>query len=315
MKNLICFVIIMLVSLSVFAATLVVNQFNGHYYTINDAYNDAVDHDTILIYPATYLESVSILKPITLKGLDPNSTKIKSNSTTVTINSDSVFIEGVCIKGVSIGLRINTSTAYINNCIFEDSAKGIYVDEKSSEINNCIFRNCNDGVNFRLNSNGIFSNNIIDNCSENGIYLATVCCATRTIDVDFYNNIITNCDVAIRSYYINCTGYINYNCFYGNSNITSGSGITLDPENIFEDPLLFDIQASNFYLQSSSPCIDTGNPNVQYNDYDGTRNDMGIFGGPQQWGSGNPTVLDILITPESVYPGETFDIEATGQIK
>lgn len=39
----------------------------------------------------------------------------------------------------------------------------------------------------------------------------------------------------------------------------------------------------NLHLLPSSPCIDAGNPDPAYNDPDGSRNDMGAFGGP--WGN------------------------------
>ena len=49
--------------------------------------------------------------------------------------------------------------------------------------------------------------------------------------------------------------------------------ITLNPQ--FADSSSFD-----FRLMQGSPCIDAGNPATQYNDVDGTRNDMGGYGGP-----------------------------------
>ena len=319
MKNLICFVIIMLITISVFTTTLVVDQFNGPYYSINAAYNDAVDDDTILIYPATYYESIDINKELTLQGVDQTSSKIHSNDITITVNIGNVFIKKLNIQGVSIGIKVEESTVTIENCIIEDSSTGIYINQEESFIKNCIFRNCTNGINFRLYSTGIFSNNIVYNCSDNGIYLSTGCCATRNIYVDFYNNIIFDCDVGIRSYYINCIGIIDYNCFYNNATYNgywqSGS-LTFGPGNLINtEPLFFDSDNDNFYLQQYSPCIDTGNPNVIYNDLDGTRNDMGNFGGQTPWGQGNPTVLDIQIIPTSVQQGETFDIEATGQVE
>ena len=49
--------------------------------------------------------------------------------------------------------------------------------------------------------------------------------------------------------------------------------------NIDQDPEFVDPSNGDFRLQSSSPCIDAGNSHVLYNDWDGTRNDMGIYGG------------------------------------
>ena len=47
--------------------------------------------------------------------------------------------------------------------------------------------------------------------------------------------------------------------------------------NIDSDPLFVDAGGGDFHLQAASPCIDVGDPNPQYNDPDGTRNDMGAY--------------------------------------
>lgn len=318
MKNLICVVTIMLITLSAYATTLVVDQLNGpDYFTINAAYDAAVDGDTILIYPATYLESISISKAITLKGIDPKNTIIRSNVTTIIIYNGLTIIEGITVIGLNKGIYIRSSTPVIQNCIIEQSDIGIHIYEEECIIINCIIRNCVRGIRIRKNSDGLIANNVIYGCSSAGIFLYAPCCATVGIDVNLYNNIIINNHYGFDSDHINSNGYVNYNCFDGNdSNLhTTYSNVTLGPENIYQNPLFVNSAESNYYLQGGSLCIDTGNPEIEHDDLDGTRNDMGIFGGPQQWGSGNPTVMDIQITPESVTPGETFDIEATGQVK
>jgi len=50
--------------------------------------------------------------------------------------------------------------------------------------------------------------------------------------------------------------------------------------NIDSYPLFVDPENNDLHLQSDSQCIDAGNPNQIYNDYDGSRNDMGAYGGP-----------------------------------
>jgi len=61
-------------------------------------------------------------------------------------------------------------------------------------------------------------------------------------------------------------------------------------ENINTTPLFIDPDGpddilgnedDDYHLQSWSPCIDAGDPDPQYNDPDGTRNDMGAYGGPE----------------------------------
>lgn len=49
--------------------------------------------------------------------------------------------------------------------------------------------------------------------------------------------------------------------------------------NIDTDPLFVDADHGDYHLQPDSPCIDTGHPSAFYGDINGTRNDMGIYGG------------------------------------
>ncbi len=49
--------------------------------------------------------------------------------------------------------------------------------------------------------------------------------------------------------------------------------------NINEDPLFEDASRGNVRLSSGSPCINAGHPSDIYNDVNGSRNDMGIYGG------------------------------------
>ncbi len=66
-----------------------------------------------------------------------------------------------------------------------------------------------------------------------------------------------------------------YDCQSGNyNNVTSGIGcITANP--------MYVTDGVDFHLQSGSPCIDKGDPDTSYNDTDGSRNDMGAYGGPE----------------------------------
>ena len=62
--------------------------------------------------------------------------------------------------------------------------------------------------------------------------------------------------------------------------------------NISTDPLFEDIETGDYRLSSNSPCINTGNPSPEQKDPDGSRNDMGAFGGPgaAAWGTDIPMI-------------------------
>ncbi|UCD38402.1 MAG: hypothetical protein JSW54_02685 [Fidelibacterota bacterium] len=50
--------------------------------------------------------------------------------------------------------------------------------------------------------------------------------------------------------------------------------------NLDQAPLFTDQTSGDYHLSPTSPCIDAGNPTYEFNDKDGTRNDMGAYGGP-----------------------------------
>jgi len=87
-----------------------------------------------------------------------------------------------------------------------------------------------------------------------------------------------------------------------------GQDIILD----VTDPLL----NNDLTLKPDSPCIDAGPPDPQYNDRDGSRNDIGMFGGhnfiPDGRTTNKPIVLGLDIAPIAVPTGGTATIKSTG---
>jgi hypothetical protein len=79
-----------------------------------------------------------------------------------------------------------------------------------------------------------------------------------------------------------------YSDLYGNDagNYLGLVDVTGSNGNISADPLFLaltdDVDASNedLHLQTGSPAIDAGHSNASFNDADGSRNDMGAYGGP-----------------------------------
>ncbi len=84
-------------------------------------------------------------------------------------------------------------------------------------------------------------------------------------------------------YYASGTPSIVYSCLQGWTGGWGGAGniganpLFVDPDGI--DDVLGNID-DNLRLQLASPSIDTGDPDPSLNDSDGSRNDMGAYGGP-----------------------------------
>lgn len=59
-----------------------------------------------------------------------------------------------------------------------------------------------------------------------------------------------------------------------------GGDAVIGPNNIFRDPLFVAPERDDYRLARGSPCIDAGDPATDHRDADGSRNDIGAFGGP-----------------------------------
>lgn len=59
-----------------------------------------------------------------------------------------------------------------------------------------------------------------------------------------------------------------------------GNLLFLGLGNLKLNPLFININGGNYHLSEDSPCVNAGNPNEAFNDVDGTRNNIGIYGGP-----------------------------------
>jgi len=66
---------------------------------------------------------------------------------------------------------------------------------------------------------------------------------------------------------------------YSDIKMLSPGSVYAGTGNINSDPKFIDPAMANYHLQPTSPCINTGDPSPTYNDSDGSRNDMGAYGG------------------------------------
>ncbi|MBN2011954.1 DUF1565 domain-containing protein [candidate division KSB1 bacterium] len=95
---------------------------------------------------------------------------------------------------------------------------------------------------------------------------------------------------------------------------TAFTGITPGIGNIVADPQFVNPASQNYHLLPTSPCIDTGNPATGYDDLDGSRNDMGAYGGPFADSSGAAIQQAVLsIGSTDANPGQVVTLPLESQ--
>lgn len=270
MKRIILIVVIFFTVVLTISARVIKVDINGswQFTTISAALNASVNGDTIKVLPGVYEGAIIISKDVILIGSGYETTKINSNNNpTITMNGGKIMWFAIT-SNTGNGIKLN-----------------------SGHVTNCVIRGCmSSGIYIPTNSTGIVSNcNLISN-SGHGIY--------------------GECE-PIASVY-NCIGYgnknkayygdwsclnVNYSCHDNQSNYRGGAG-TIQTNPQFTS-------SEDYHISPKSPCWDTGKPEVL--DPDGSRSDMGYFGGPDC--PIYPVVTNIKIVPQT---DGSIKIEATG---
>lgn len=220
---------------------------------------EAIDQsggEIIHIHPGTYTGAIAPGKTrggITLKD-SVNIIGAGADSTILSGIVNAENVAGASISGITIedGIHSISSSLSLSNCViaeYEGTAIwGSYSDFHI--INNVITGNAQDALFLHDSSTAVIKNNIISN--NLGFGINGMGSASAIMD---YNDVWSN-------------GEDYFELFPAGIN------------DISEDPLFVNADSGNFHLLSGSPCIDAGDPDPIYNDPDGSRNDMGVFGGP-----------------------------------
>jgi parallel beta-helix repeat protein len=169
------------------------------------------------------------------------------------------IVQGAAGRGISLAYY---RAPIIRNCvIYDNGTSGIHCEWRCTPtiVNNTIYGNHYYGIYCWWNSDPVIMNNIVVNSSWYG--LNCVYSSVPTISYnDVWNNYLNQSVDSLRINYQDCS---------------PGFG------DISADPGFVDVSGDNFHLNGSSPAHNAGNPDPAYNDaLDGSRNDMGAYGGP-----------------------------------
>lgn len=209
-------------------------------------------------------------------------TAVKIDSSAVLLQDCILYQNHSDYGGGAIDVRFSTdvdvSRCTIINNSSASSAGGVHISHGALNLRNSII--CN-------NSGSMGSGIAIKNDGNADVINCTIAnnsgpCAVFVFmaQADILNSIII--DTAQPLTTLQSTVDAQYNCI--NASVPGTGNIDANP--LFDAPTIengagCDALAAAWTLQPGSPCQDAGHPDAQYNDRDGSRNDMGTFGGPE----------------------------------
>jgi hypothetical protein len=263
----------------------------GQYATIQVAIGAAEDGDTVVIAPGTYTESITIDKPITLRGAETARTLLRAadNNPIIRIAASGTGAgpDGVTIRGLTF---INNATTSNNTAISITNSANIDIinnvftlgADRTAVIVNDLDSTV-DIVNNTFFENGTAVNRLSDQTSiRNNIFAGN----TTTIEPGPNEDAIT------------------FNCFAAEEE-TVGE----HEEEAVGDPLFVNSDATvlDFHLRENSPCIDAGDP-ADEDALDETEADAGAYGG--EFADPRPfPVGGLTATASATSPPDIYDIE------
>ncbi len=233
----------------------------GHskYTTVQAAIDAAVDGDTVRILPGIYTEAVNIGKNILVQGGGIQNTTIAyNNNDQPAVNMTNGKLMWVQVTSYQTD-GCTMSNATVSNCLFS-MCGGNGVSIAGANVTNVNWYNCLAIGNV---GNGFYSGYNVN--GDNSIIVATaINCIASKNNMGVYAE---NGTIACR----NCDSYSNKN-----GNYSAYYGVVSQTNCLETDPGLS--TDGDFRIGPSSVCKDAGDPTIL--DLDGTRSDIGYYGGP-----------------------------------
>ena len=203
---------------------------------------------------------------------------IQAFSSNYTPIIDSNYIYNVYDKGIY--KFFGSSPTIKNNFIQVKYSTGIALDgsDTAKVYNNVIVNAGYRGIDSYPNVKLILQNNYITGQSDQNSY--GILAGPNSV---IKNNVITNTNIGIGKYGTVNPVIQNNNSWNNNANYETG--INPDSTNLSVDPMIVNDDSTqgelDFHLQAYSPLIDAGDPTIL--DRDGSRSDIGFYGGPYGW--------------------------------
>ncbi|MBI2336785.1 MAG: right-handed parallel beta-helix repeat-containing protein [Deltaproteobacteria bacterium] len=287
--------------------------------TIQEAIDFAETGDTVVIEAGVYSPSengeyfpLELKSGVSLKG--SNNTILDAE------NSGPIFdlfnLSGITIEDLTLrngwanqggALSIVDSSVTLKNLLIHHNradlrGSAIYLEDADGTVikNNLIYNNYqtvsgggNPAQVEAIASNFSFINNTVANGDGDGLKLMGSS-TTTVLNNIFYNNGNTTVGVGANDLSSAQNSTITYNLFYLNdlgplylqgasrtandaNNFSSADSVY---ENFEGNPFFVNSSAGDFRLISGSVAIDAGDPATHFNDTNGSRNDLGAYGGP-----------------------------------
>lgn len=212
----------------------------------------------------TALDSAVVFDECTFTDVGASAIQVLSSSAIIS-NSK---INGSRGQGISLN-NIGEGVQIMNTVVEACSVTALSMEDFCSPlvVNNTFVNTGYYGIHMKQNCNPTLLNTIIANCGRFGLF-AELSSSPFVDYCDIWNNGLRDTNPAN----------------YFPSSLDVGSSISQNPQ--FSD--------STYRLAGGSPCVDAGHPDAQYNDPDGSRNDIGAWGGPGSGAVGSGLVQRLI---------------------